>query len=425
MEQIYRLSPASEILVLDTSLPTKPLLVVLGSKHLQVTGVAKEVLVCLSEQAASARAVSAFLTLHAKGSPPSEQIHMALRTLTEAGIVQTAPEASLEESDNRAKSPSARGYFLFRIPLLSERTIRPITSRLAPLFRAEYVAWLLPAMLIAHIFLSQFFFGKFRGLLSSLNRSDYFLLLVGNYLGLLLHEVGHAAACVRGGVPHGPIGFGFYLVYPTFYADVTPAWRLPRPLRLVVDAGGIYMSLFAATISAALYCISHRPVYAVLTAIYHTTVWVSLWPFIRMDGYWIVSDILGVPNLMSANRELTKWLFRRVSGRAGVRPRVLSIEPNWMRTLYLLYYVLCAISVCYILRRVSATYLPFVVTSLPRLVEDAILQIEAGGLCLKALKSLVRIMVMVLPLVGLSSYALKGLIRLSKTVLTYMYSKEE
>jgi len=419
MEQTYRLSPGCEVLDLDTSLPTKPLLVILGNKHLQVSGVAKEVLVCLGKQRAKENHVATLLSLNAMAPPPSEQLHMALRALAEAGIVQTAPGTSSDESDNGAKSSSARGYFLFRIPLLSERMIRPITSRLAPLFHDKYVAWLLPILLLVHIILSCLFFGKFRGLLSSLQRSDYFLLLVGNYLALLLHEVGHASACVKGGVRHGPIGFGLYLVFPTFFADVTDAWRLPRRQRVVVDAGGIYMSLLAATATAMLYLFTHQPVYAVLTAVYHTTVWVSLWPFIRMDGYWIISDALGVPNLMTANRQLTTWFLHRLRGRARPRPHVLSIEPRRLRTLYLWYYLGSTISVFYVLFRLCRSYVPFVVRSVPFILRDAILQIEVGGLCFHTLKSLIRVLVTVVPLVSISAYVVRWVSRLSKMAFVH------
>lgn len=414
MEEVYSIVQGVELLELDTSLPDGPLLVVVGGSHFQVGGLTKEVLLCLKNAPASSAEVCTRIQPDARNTWTNERVPEVLRSLTEKAILEVPQSPVPKQRAKSTLSSGSAGYFLFRIPLLSERTLFPITSRLAPLFHPQLVVRLLPAMLLVHLFLSWVFFHSFRVAGSSLRGWDFAMLLAGNYLGLLLHELGHTSACVRCGVSPGPIGFGLYLIFPAFYADVTTAWRLPRPLRVLVDAGGIYMSLLAATISALLYSISHRPVFAVLTAIYQTTVWISLWPFVRMDGYWAISDYLGVPNLMSANKELTIWFWGKIRGKSGKRPRVLSIEPPWLSYLYLLYYVLFVFSVCLMFSGLLSWYLPHVVKSVPRMLYAVVEQIRLAGLSWKILGSLLRILVMTVPLIGLSLSVVKTIVAITK-----------
>ncbi|MEQ8425435.1 MAG: hypothetical protein RIA63_12045, partial [Cyclobacteriaceae bacterium] len=63
------------------------------------------------------------------------------------------------------------------------------------------------------------------------------------YLTMLIHELGHIAACRKFGIDHGEIGFGFYLAFPVLYADVTNIWKLDRHKRIITNLGGIYLEL--------------------------------------------------------------------------------------------------------------------------------------------------------------------------------------
>jgi putative peptide zinc metalloprotease protein len=409
MAEVYRMREGVDVLRLDSSLPDKPLLVVAGSRHLQVSGVAKEVLLCLRERPASSAEVYTFVR-RSFGMCTQDHVQGTLRALGAEGVLEIPSSLERRQGRDMAERSGRRGYFLFQIPLLPGRVLLPITSRISALFNLQLMAWLFPTMLLAHAFLGWFFFGRFRQMALSLRGWDFALLLAGNYLGLFVHELGHASACVRCGAPHGPIGVGLYLIFPAFYANVTPAWRLPRLHRVIVDAGGIYTSLFAATAAAVLYCVTHRSVFAVLTAIYQATVWISLWPFVRMDGYWAISDFLGVPNLMSANRELTTWVGQRILGRPSGRPRVLLIEPRWIRNVYLLYYALFILSMCLMLFGLLRWYLPALARFLPGVVHGLVVQIKFGGLSLTVLSALLRILAVTVPLLGPPLYMLRRLV---------------
>jgi putative peptide zinc metalloprotease protein len=122
------------------------------------------------------------------------------------------------------------------------------------------------------------------------------------WLGLMLvsmvfHEIGHASACRYGGATPGEIGGGLYLMWPALYTNVTDAYRLDRRGRVRTDLGGIYFNAVFCVVLGAIYQITgYAPL---ILAIVTTTVLMleQLLPFVRFDGYWIVSDLAGVPDL--------------------------------------------------------------------------------------------------------------------------------
>ena len=67
------------------------------------------------------------------------------------------------------------------------------------------------------------------------------------------HECGHATACRYGGARPGKIGAGIYLVWPSFFTNVTDSYRLSRAARLRTDLGGLYFNLIFILGMAVLY----------------------------------------------------------------------------------------------------------------------------------------------------------------------------
>ena len=129
---------------------------------------------------------------------------------------------------------------------------------------------------------------------------------------VLLHEFGHAAAQVRFGLRTGPIGFQFYHYIPAFFADVSNSWKLKPRQRIAVDIGGIYFQSIAASI---LYLIYLKTDYIpLLTAVIasDTLCIISINPFLRFDGYWLLTDALAVPNLRELSEKLLSRFMKRL-----------------------------------------------------------------------------------------------------------------
>ena len=111
------------------------------------------------------------------------------------------------------------------------------------------------------------------------------------------HEIGHAAACRYGGGRPGGMGAGIYIVWPAFYTDVTDAYRLPRGARLRTDLGGIYFNAVDRGAHARRLAGDAADALLLLVGLQMLEMVKNLSPVIRADGYHILSDATGVPDL--------------------------------------------------------------------------------------------------------------------------------
>jgi putative peptide zinc metalloprotease protein len=128
------------------------------------------------------------------------------------------------------------------------------------------------------------------------------LMLVALGLGLLsmvFHELGHASGCRYGGGRPGQIGMGVYLIWPALYTNVTDAYRLDRRARLRTDLGGIYFNVIFILGLGAAYLATSWPPFLVAVLLGHIGIFQQLLPIVRLDGYFILSDLVGVPDLFA------------------------------------------------------------------------------------------------------------------------------
>jgi putative peptide zinc metalloprotease protein len=167
----------------------------------------------------------------------------------------------------------------------------------------------------------------------------------------VFHECGHAAACHYGGARTGRIGVGIYLVWPAFFTNVTDSYRLSRAGRLRTDLGGLYFNVVFMLALAGCYAATANQVLLLVIAFTHLEMLEQLLPFVRFDGYYILSDLTGVPDLFARVAPIVKSAFTagrgdpRVSrlrrgARVAVTGWVLCVIPLLAFTLgYLLLYL--------------------------------------------------------------------------------------
>lgn len=167
----------------------------------------------------------------------------------------------------------------------------------------------------------------------------FFLFLV--YVGLkVIHEIWHGLATVRHGgtVPEWGIQL-FALVTPLSYVDASSSWRFPsKRARMQVAFAGIYIELalaavsvfvWAHTSSAFLGTLAWNTIFAASTI----TLLFNANPLMRFDGYFLVSEIAGVPNLATRGRQAAHWFCRRLllgdsrpfPDQAGLRPVFVTV----------------------------------------------------------------------------------------------------
>lgn len=151
--------------------------------------------------------------------------------------------------------------------------------------------------------------------------------LLGLYLTLVviagIHELGHAAACRYGGAAPGEIGFGLYLVFPAFYTDVTDSYRLNRVGRIRTDLGGLYFNVWCGLLLGLGYVTTGSPLLLFALVVMQIEMVQQLIPAVRFDGYFLLSDIAGVPDLFAR----VKPVFSSLLPGRPLDPRVRELRP--------------------------------------------------------------------------------------------------
>ena len=111
------------------------------------------------------------------------------------------------------------------------------------------------------------------------------------------HEFGHAAAARYSGADPGTMGAGLYLVWPAFYTDVTDSYRLPRGGRIRTDLGGLYFNAIVVVLTFGWWSATHWDALLLLVATQILQMVQQLMPTMRFDGYHVLADLAGVPDL--------------------------------------------------------------------------------------------------------------------------------
>jgi putative peptide zinc metalloprotease protein len=126
------------------------------------------------------------------------------------------------------------------------------------------------------------------------------LIVLGlSLVSAVFHECGHAAGCRYGGARPGKIGVGIYLVWPAFFTNVTDSYRLSRTGRLRTDLGGLYFNAVFMLALAGICAATSSEILLLAIAFTHLEMLEQLMPFVRFDGYFILSDLVGVPDLFA------------------------------------------------------------------------------------------------------------------------------
>ena len=220
-----------------------------------------------------------------------------------------------------------------RTAVVSRRRLRAVTTALRPLFLPPVMVGVLAAVTVLDVSLlgSHAVGGAVR---QALYDPAWLLVVAGlSVLGGGVHELGHATGARYGGAEPGSIGLGFYLMWPVFYNDLTDAYRLGRSGRLRADVGGVYFNAVYVVVLALVYLLTGFDVLLVVIVTQHVAVLHQLLPFVRLDGYYLLCDLTGVPDLFARVRPLlagrTRSGGRQVSLPA-LRPGVRAAVAAWV-----------------------------------------------------------------------------------------------
>jgi putative peptide zinc metalloprotease protein len=213
-------------------------------------------------------------------------------TLRPLGLLLTADGA---EPEVRRSNPLLA--LRFRKVITDEAITRRLTAPFAVLFSP------LIAVPVVLAFLAVSVWVLFReGLAAATAQafafpSLFLAVIVVTVLSAGFHEFGHAAAAQRGGATPRAMGFGLYLFWPAFYTDVTDSYRLGRGGRIRTDLGGLYFNALVVLLAFGVWWLTGWQALLLIVATQVLQMIRQLAPLLRFDGYHVLADITGVPDL--------------------------------------------------------------------------------------------------------------------------------
>ncbi|MGE8146380.1 biotin/lipoyl-binding protein [Pseudomonas frederiksbergensis] len=208
-------------------------------------------------------------------------------------------------------------YLFFRIPLWRPDAFLNCAWPWLQRFGPNALRFGLPATLMLGVFLVsrdwQRFIATFPHLFSLGGALAFGVAL---FFAKLCHEFGHAFMAKRAGCRVQSMGVAFMVMLPMFYTDVSDAWRVnDRRARLLIGAGGVLAELVLACIALLAWSLlpdgpGRTAAFMLASATWITTLVINLNPFMRFDGYFLLSDFWEVDNLQGRAFALCRWRLR-------------------------------------------------------------------------------------------------------------------
>jgi putative peptide zinc metalloprotease protein len=165
------------------------------------------------------------------------------------------------------------------------------------------------------------------------------------YLGMVIiktiHEFGHAYFCRKFGGEVHVMGIMLMIFTPVPFVDATSSWGFrSRKQRVLVGCAGMIVELFVAAIAAMVWAnsaqgsILNSVMFNMMFIASVSTLLFNLNPLMRFDGYYILSDLLEIPNLnQRSTGQLTYWIERHAFGVKSVTsPSNGRREATWLAT---------------------------------------------------------------------------------------------
>lgn len=208
-------------------------------------------------------------------------------------------------------------YLFFRLPLVRpdkflDRTvdyIRPIYHR-----RTFYIVLLITLSGLFFVSRQWDVFMASVVDMFSIEGLAYFMVALG--ISKVGHELGHAYVAKIHGCRVPTMGVAFLVLWPMLYTDTNQTWQLTsRKKRLSVGAAGMAVELTLAGCATLLWSFLPDGGARDMALVLATTAWVSsllinVSPFMRFDGYFLLSDMMGMPNLHQRSFALGRWRLR-------------------------------------------------------------------------------------------------------------------
>ncbi len=282
-------------------------------------------LLCRLRHPVTLEALAARLSAATTARVGPERIEAFCRDLDAKGLTRASAVRSPETLERSARAREMHPlrwllahYLYLRVPLVHPDRF---LGRTLPAMRT-LIAWPVLALLVAIAALGLFaLVQNFEQYLTTFPRfftpagALAYLVALSAVKGV--HELGHAYAAKARGCRVPTMGVAFMVFFPVPYSDVTDTWRLrDRAERLWVSLGGVLVELAIAGVALFGWAVTrpglaHSLCFVLSSSTLLASLLVNLNPGMRFDGYYLLSDLLGIDNLQARAFAFTRWVYRR------------------------------------------------------------------------------------------------------------------
>lgn len=258
-----------------------------------------------------------------------EEIQQFLGTLHRSGLVVIDVPGQGRQLHERRDERKRKEFFATMSNVLAirfkgidpERLLERLNPWFGWIFKKQAVIFFLTLGAIAGLLVTVKF-DEFQSRLPAFHQfftvSNFFYLSITLAITKVLHEFGHGLSCKHFGGECHEMGVMILVLTPCLYCNVSDSWMLPNKWhRAAIGAAGMYVEVIIATFATYVWwftepgmlnhlCLSTMFVCSVSTILFNGN------PLLRYDGYYILSDIVEIPNLRQKsssilNRKLGKW----------------------------------------------------------------------------------------------------------------------
>lgn len=149
---------------------------------------------------------------------------------------------------------------------------------------------------------------------------DIAILYILGIFVVAVHEFAHAHACKRAGGRVPAMGFALIFLTPAFYTDTTEGAVMgTSPQRLVISLAGIWSELMLCSIATPIWWLTapetavHEGAYFMMMLTGIVSLIVNWNPLIKLDGYHMLCEIIGIAELKEdSTAYLSAWVRRHI-----------------------------------------------------------------------------------------------------------------
>jgi putative peptide zinc metalloprotease protein len=271
-------------------------------------------------------------------SPTMEEVAELRRFLLNSELTPNAQaiEASARGSGHRhgLGMRLLHNYLMFRIPLWRPDTFLEAMLPLARPFLSTAAFWLSMLAGVAGLGLAALQWDQFAAtFLDTLTPAGLLSYAVALAFAKMLHELGHAFAAKARGLRVAQMGVAIVLLFPMLYTDTGESWRLARHReRFAIAAAGMRAEFMLAAWSTLAWSFMpdgplRSAMFFLATVSWLITLAINASPFLRFDGYYMLSDATGLPNLHDTAFANLRRHLRRLALGVDEGPVMVGGEP--------------------------------------------------------------------------------------------------